>query len=69
MEKTISVKTHFVGTEQEAIEIANEWNELLSTNQFTARGTNEQGVYAIEGMVSTDDLTKFSIEQEFVVIG
>lgn len=69
MEKTISVKTHFVGTKQEAIEIANEWNELLSTNQFTARDTKEQGVYAIQGVVSKDDLKKFSIEQEFVVIG
>ncbi len=68
MEKTISVQTYFVGTEQEAIEVANEWNELLKTNQINARGTKEMNVHLISGMVSKDDLKNFSIEQEFMVI-
>ena len=68
MEKTTSVKTYFVGTKQDAIEIANEWNVLLKTNQFIARSTNEGNVHLIMGEVTKSDLKNFAIEQEFMVV-
>jgi hypothetical protein len=67
MEKTTSVKTYFVGTKQEANEIANEWNVLLKTNQFIARSTDEGNVHLIMGEVTKSDLKNFAIEQEFMV--
>jgi hypothetical protein len=67
MEKTTSVKTYFVGTKQDAIEIANEWNVLLKTNQFIARSTDEGNVHLIMGEVTKSDLKNFAIEQEFMV--
>ena len=68
MEKTTSVKTYFVGTKQDAIEFANEWNVLLKTNQFIARSTNEGNVHLIMGEVTKSDLKNFAIEQEFMVV-
>jgi hypothetical protein len=67
MENTISVQTYFVGTKQEAIEIANEWNVLLKTNEFIARSTDEGNVHLIMGEVTKKDLKDFAIEQEFMV--
>lgn len=67
MEKNIEVSTFFVGTQQDATELANEWNELLKTNEFNARSTRNADVYLIRGMVSDDDLENFDIENEFMV--
>lgn len=67
MEKDIEVSTFFVGTQQDASELANEWNELLKTNEFYARATNNADVYLIRGMVSEQDLQDFDIEHEFMV--
>ena len=67
MEKNIEVSTFFVGTQQDATELANEWNELLKTNEFSARSTRNADVYLIRGMVSEHDLDNFDIESEFMV--
>lgn len=67
MEKNIEVSTFFVGTQQDATELANEWNELLKTNEFNARSTRNADVYLIRGVVSEDDLENFDIENEFMV--
>jgi len=68
MERTIEVKTYYVGTQEQAIEIANEWNTLLNTNEFKARTTRNPEEYLIMGSVSKDDLKKFPvIENEFMV--
>ena len=67
MEKNIEVSTFFVGTPQDATDLANGWNELLKTNEFHARSTRDADVYLIRGMVSEHDLENFDIESEFMV--
>ncbi len=68
MERTIEVSTYYVGTQEQAIEIANEWNALLNTNEFKARTTRKPEEYLIMGLVSKDDLKKFPvIKNEFMV--
>jgi hypothetical protein len=68
MERTIEVSTYYVGTEPNAIEIANEWNTLLNTNEFRSRTTRNTEVHLITGLVSKDDLKKFPvIKNEFMV--
>lgn len=67
MEKNIEVCTFYVGTQENANEIANEWNALLNTNKFYARKTDDSDAYLIRGMVSEDDLENFDIENEFMV--
>jgi hypothetical protein len=68
MERTIEVKTYYVGTQEQAIEIANEWNTLLNTNEFKARTTRNPEEYLIMGLVSKDDLKKVPvIKDEFMV--
>jgi hypothetical protein len=68
MKRTIEVKTYYVGTQEQAIEIANEWNTLLNTNEFKARTTRNPEEYLIMGLVSKDDLKKVPvIKDEFMV--
>jgi hypothetical protein len=68
MERTIEVQTYYVGKEPDAIEIANEWNELLNTNEFKARTTRNPNEYLIMGLVTKDDLKKFPvIKNEFMI--
>jgi|LakMenE01Jun11ns_1017448.scaffolds.fasta_scaffold9827764_2 hypothetical protein len=68
MERTIEVSTYYVGNQEQAIEIANEWNALLNTNEFRSRTTRNPDVYLIMGLVSKDDLKKVPvIKDEFMV--
>jgi hypothetical protein len=68
MERTIEVSTYYVGNQEQAIEIANEWNTLLNTNEFRSRTTRNPEVYLIMGLVSKDDLKKVPvIKNEFMV--
>jgi hypothetical protein len=68
MERTIEVSTYYVGNQEQAIEIANEWNTLLNTNEFRSRTTRTPEVNLIMGLVSKDDLKKFPvIKNEFMV--
>ena len=66
--KTINVITHFVGSEETANEIADEYNELLNTNSFKAEKTDDENVFRISGLVSEYDLTNTNIKDEFIVI-
>ncbi len=68
MERTIEVSTYYVGNQEQAIEIANEWNALLNTNEFRSRTTRNPEVHLIMGLVSKDDLKKVPvIKNEFMV--
>lgn len=59
--------TNFIGSEETANEIANEYNELLNTNSFKVERTNEDNVFRISGLVSEEDLNNFNIKDEFII--
>jgi len=68
--------TYFVGSEKEAQEFVNEWNEITNSDSFRvvykkkgneARFLNESGAFLIEGEVSSEILEETNIENEFVI--
>lgn len=58
--------TYFVGTREEAQEIANEWNEITNTKEFRVCNSHDGGHY-IEGYVNEHVLEETNIENEFVI--
>ena len=60
--------TLFTGLKETANEIANEYNQLLNTNSFKAERTNDDNVFRITGLVSEEDLRKYNIKDEFIIL-
>ena len=61
-----SVWTFFVGSEEEAQEFANEWNEVTNSSSFRV-GFRKGGASLIEGEISSEVLEETNIQNEFVV--
>jgi hypothetical protein len=58
--------TYFVGSEEEAKEFVNEWNEITKSDSFRV-GFRKGGASLIEGEVSSEILETTNIENEFVI--
>lgn len=58
--------TYFVGSDEEAQEFANEWNEITNGNSFRV-ANRVSGASLIEGEVSSEILETTNIENEFVI--